>query len=90
MSVYHTNDSTGLLVIIMTATSRLAKAGILQFTDNICACFRGIRMAFPHEMYISGLFQELPGEAELIVSFSADQFYSSRRKSPAPFSQSSL
>lgn len=90
MSVYHTNDSTGLLVIIMTATSRLAKAGILQFTDKIGACFRGIRMAFSHEMYISGLFQELPGEAELIVSFSTDQFYSSRRKIPARFSQSSL
>lgn len=68
-----------------TAATRRAEAGVLQLTDSIRAGFCGTRTAFSREGYNSGLFKELPGEAELILSFSADQFFSRRREIRACF-----
>ena len=64
-----TNYSYALYVIIVIPASRVAKAHILQFTGNIHAHFFGITIAFWNEVYSSGLFKELSGEARTNAVF---------------------
>lgn len=59
----------------MASAGRLAKAGILQFTVNIYACFCGVRTAFSDGMSTSGLFKELPGEAGTDTLFLARSIF---------------
>lgn len=58
------NSLTCLYVIILTSASKEGKAGTLQLPDRNYACFSGIRPASTKELYVSGHFKELPGEAE--------------------------
>lgn len=64
--MYYTKDPRCLCAITVASATRLARAGLPPFADNPGACFGGTGVAF------SGLFKELPGEVELIPSFSAD------------------